>query len=993
MKRSLASVTLAGLIHTAAGAPPAAQQAFVNWETPHVHPLTTTPNRALLLAVNLPDNRLEVFSITGGSPVHLGSIPVGLDPVSVRARSDTQVWVVNHLSDTVSVIDLVSGQVVATLATDDEPCDVVFAGTPTRAFVTCSQANTVLVFDPANRGQPPLRISLDGEDPRALALSPAGDKVYAAIFESGNRTTILSSGGVAMNDFPPDVVGLASGPHGGQNPPPNAGSEFDPPLAPELPAPPRVGLIIRQDAAGRWVDDNAGDWTAFVSGTFAPYTGRVVGWQIGDHDVAVIDAATLSVSYLDRLMNLCMALAVNPASGKVAVVGTDATNEVRFEPNLAGRFLRVELGLVDPAEPTEPSVVDLNTHLVYDVATVPQAERDKTLSDPRGIVWNAAGTRAYVTGMGTNNVVVLDANGARAGLAPTIAVGQGPTGLVLDEPRQRLYVLNKFEASISVVDTGTELELTRVAFFDPTPPVIRAGRKHLYDARATSGLGLTACASCHVDARIDRLAWDLGNPGGAMQGLEGLNLKAGIPDGTGGISAIHSDFADFHPMKGPLLTQTLQDIIGHEPFHWRGDKRGLEEFNPAFQSLQGDDEMLSASEMQEFEDFLATIHFPPNPFRTLENALPTDLPLTGHYTTGSFEPAGQPLPNGNAVNGRVLFEETLLCHFCHTLPNGLGANATWNGTSFEPIPAGPMGEAHHPILPPIFNRTENFKIPSLRNVYERVGFEGTIPSSKAGFGMRHDGAIDSLARFVSRPIIEVTSDQDVADLVAFLLSINGDSEPEGPSDDLAHPPGSRSQSTHAAVGRQATFNGTADATAAALLTLLLAEADQGDVAVIARGRIGALDRGFYYLGNGRFQSDRSTERYTVGALLTIANASTPMTFTAVPRGSERRIGADRDADGALDRDELDHGFDPADPASRPGPRSGSKRGVSRVNNTDASQFNTDASQFRISIDAWPPARSPSPGERSDGLLVSARRMPGAFPLETQPGFRTRRRAA
>jgi YVTN family beta-propeller protein len=899
---------------------PAAQNAFVNWETPPVHPLELTPDRTLLLSVNLPDNRLEVFEVSTGTPVALGAIPVGLDPVSVRARSNTQAWVVNHVSDSLSIVDLVAGQVIATLATDDEPCDVVFAGTPPRAFVSCSQANSVLVFDPANRGVPPIRIPLDGEDPRALAVSPDGSTIYAAIFESGNRTTILSSGGVAVNDFPPNLVGLASGPHGGQNPPPNAGAAFDPPIDPALPAPPAVGLIIRQNAANRWLDDNAGDWTQFVSGNFAPYTGRVVGWRMGDHDVAVIDVATLSVSYLDRLMNLCMALAVNPASGEVAVVGTDATNEIRFVPNLAGRFLRVELARVDPAAPATPSVIDLNDHLDYDVATLPQAERDKTLSDPRGIVWNAAGTRAYVSGMGTDNVLVLDASGARAGLAPTIEVGAGPTGVALDEPRQRLYVLNRFEASLSVVDTASELELTRVSFFDPTPAVIRAGRKHLYDARATSGLGLTACASCHVDARMDRLAWDLGDPTGAMQGLDGINLKAGIPDGTGGIPAIHSGFVDFHPMKGPLLTQTLQDIIGHEPFHWRGEKRGLEEFNEAFENLQGDDEQLSAAEMQEFEDFLATIHFPPNPFRTLENGLAASLPLPGHYTTGDFGPPGQPLPDGDPARGRELFRQDLLCHFCHTLPNGLGTNATWNGTSFEPIPPGPNGEAHHPILPPIFQRTENFKIPSLRNVYERVGFEGTITSSKAGFGMRHDGAIDSIARFVARPIIGTTDDQQVADLVAFLLSINGDSEPQGTSTDLEHPPGSPSQSTHAAVGKQVTFSGTPNPAGDALLATLVDQTGQGRIALVARGRLGGLARGFYSLANGLFQSDRSRERYTLAALLASASASSPLTFTAVPRGSERRIGADRDADLALDRDELDFGFDPADRDSRPGPR-------------------------------------------------------------------------
>lgn len=42
-------------------------------------------------------------------------------------------------------------------------------------------------------------------------------------------------------------------------------------------------------------------------------------------------------------------------------------------------------------------------------------------------------------------------------------------------------------------------------------------------------------------------------------------------------------------MKGPLLTPTLQDVIGKEPFHWRGDRDGIEEFNPLFVSLLGGD--------------------------------------------------------------------------------------------------------------------------------------------------------------------------------------------------------------------------------------------------------------------------------------------------------------------------------------------------------------------------------------------------------------------
>ena len=45
----------------------------------------------------------------------------------------------------------------------------------------------------------------------------------------------------------------------------------------------------------------------------------------------------------------------------------------------------------------------------------------------------------------------------------------------------------------------------------------------------------------------------------------------------------------FDPQKGPMTTQTLQDIIGKEPHHWRGDRDGIEAFNGAFESLLGDD--------------------------------------------------------------------------------------------------------------------------------------------------------------------------------------------------------------------------------------------------------------------------------------------------------------------------------------------------------------------------------------------------------------------
>ena len=898
------------------------QDSFVNWETPHVHPLELSADGAQLYAVNLPDNRLEVFWATASGPLHTASIPVGLDPVSVRARTATEVWVVNHVSDSVSVIDLTTRNVIRTLATDDEPADVVFAGTPERAFVSCSQENTVLVFDPADLTSAPTRIEIRGEDPRALAVSPDGGSVYLAVFESGNQTTVLGGGlddSTGTLAFPPNVVSDPAGPYGGVNPPPNDGIEFVPAQKPGNPPPPRVSLIVRRDANGVWRDDNGTDWSALVDGPQAALSGRPVGWVLLDHDLCVIDTATLAVSYVDHLMNLNMALAVHPVSGEVAVVGTDATNEIRFEPNLNGTFVRSHLALVDPAAPTTPTVLDLNDHLTYQVSTVAQSERDRTLADPRGAAWNAAGTKLFVSGLGSNNVVVYDATGARAGLQPTIEVGEGPTGLVVDDARGLLYVLNKFDASISVVDLGSELETQRVPFYDPTPEAIQVGRKHLYDAHETSGLGLTACAACHVDARMDRLGWDLGDPSGDMKTVIGQNLG-------GNVLGLNTGFEDFHPMKGPMLTQTMQDIIGLEPHHWRGDRDGIEEFDGAFLHLLGDDETLDAVEMQEFEDFLATIHFPPNPFRRLDNELFRSMEIPGHHEPGKFGTPGTPLPTANANAGlriytppRALDMGFLPCATCHTLPVGVGTNMELVGGTYVDIPTGPNGEKHHALVSIDGATNVSMKIPHLRNLYERTGFDLTQPESTAGFGYFHDGSVDTIERFLTEPAFSLATQQELADLTAFMLSFAGSDLPVGSPTELLEPPGPPSQDTHAMVGVQVTVRdgSTVSASALALIDDMIERAEAGAIGVVVKGRLDGEARGWAYRKDQFFQSDRRNQKHTRAQLIALAGPGSELTFTVVPRGSQNRIGLDRDEDRAFDRDELDANKDPADPTSKP----------------------------------------------------------------------------
>lgn len=888
------------------GSSTAGDAQFINFETAPVHPLDLSPNRSTLAACNLPDGRLELFDVSGpdAAPAPIDSIPVGIDPVSVRFRTDTELWVVNHISDSISVISLSGGpgqaRVIATIDTLDTPADVVFAGSPLRAFVSCSRPNVIQVFDPPSR-QLLTNVVIDAERPKALAVSPDGRTVYAAIFESGNGTTLV--GAQFKNQlFVDNVIGLSNAPSAGRNPAPNAPEGFQPPLNPTLPTnppPPGSGLIVRRNSAGRWLDDTGRDWTEFVTGTNAPLTQRVSGWDLPDRDVAMLQADTFELSYVTGLMNINMAVAANPVSGQIAVVGTDARNEVRFEPNLRGNFARVMLALVPPAAPapgaaTGAEVADLNPHLDYQTSAVPPEIRDLSIGDPRALAWTADGATAYVAGMGSRNVIVINADGTRRQAQP-IEVGDGPCGLALDDARHRLYVYHRFSSSVSVIDTRTDRVVDVVMLFDPTPLAVAAGRRHLYDTRRTSGLGHVSCATCHVDARMDRLAWDLGNPAGDLN-LQLLNQDGMLVTNT------------FHPMKGAMLTQTLQDIVGHEPFHWRGDRPDIEAFNPTFPNLQGRPEELTGGELRELRDFLSSVRIPPNPFRALDNSLPVSLPLPGHSAAGlGLLPAGAPLPPGNALAGITAFNRAAnFCNTCHTLPTGLGPERLLAASLPQPVPPGPP-DAHHFPVSVRLEGSLRAKNAQFRNLADRIGMDTTRPSSRAGFGFGHDGSIDSLTRFLVG--LRIVDDQEIANLIALLLAIAGA--------DVASPDAAEDPTPPAAVGRQFTLSSPAKPPQFDLM-LALARSSTSRVDVIAKGRVNRQSRGWFFdRAADRFQSDRAIEQLTPEQLLAQASPGQELTFTVVARGTGRRLGIDRDLDGRFDADEQEAGTNPADPLLQP----------------------------------------------------------------------------
>ena len=150
VRRSLSLFALAAALLAA----PAYAADFLTFESGPVRPLAMSPDGSRLFVANTPDGRLEIFQVGAGGIAKTGSVPVGLEPVAVATRGNGEVWVVNHLSDSISIVDVAASppRVVRTLLVGDEPRDVVFAGPGgQRAFITT-----------AHRGQHRTHSSLAG---------------------------------------------------------------------------------------------------------------------------------------------------------------------------------------------------------------------------------------------------------------------------------------------------------------------------------------------------------------------------------------------------------------------------------------------------------------------------------------------------------------------------------------------------------------------------------------------------------------------------------------------------------------------------------------------------------------------------------------------------------------------------------------------------------------------------------------------------------------
>ncbi|MCC6409117.1 MAG: beta-propeller fold lactonase family protein [Planctomycetes bacterium] len=543
-------------------APAAAQASYVHFEGAQVHPLRVTADGTRLFVCNTADARLEVYSLADADrPVLIRDIPVGLEPVSVAVRTADEVWVANALSDSVSIVSIELGAVVATLRVVDEPSDVAFAAG--RAFVTAAAKDEVHVFDATTRAFVG-KVAIPAKDPRALAVR--GNSVYVLSQRSGNDTT---------------VVPFQSAP--------------TPPLPtnPNLPPAPQQAVVVAEDD---------------------PAWSSVVTWSLPDQDVFELDATTLAITRsFGALGTHLFDVVAHPSTNELFIAGTDARNLVRFEPNLRGHAIDSRVTrLVATSAPTK-SFFELNPGVNY--AQLPNPSALATaLAEPTALALDAAAGRLYVAAQGTDRIGVLTLGGS---IVARIEVGdtpgslvdpkskRGPRALALHPSEPRLYVLNRLSSSLAVLDTQAWVKLSEQPLaHDPLPANVSLGRRFLYDAKL-SGNGTFSCAACHVDGDVDGLAWDLGDPGADMI-QPPPNQPAAVP---------------MHPMKGAMTTQSLRGL-DVPPFHWRGDRENLLAFNGAFASLMGGTP-LGTSDLGLLFDFLIATRFPPNPNQRLDRTLET----------------------------------------------------------------------------------------------------------------------------------------------------------------------------------------------------------------------------------------------------------------------------------------------------------------------------------------------------------------------------------
>ena len=269
-------------------------------------------------------------------------------------------------------------------------------------------------------------LTLFGDRPRPLAVSTDGLRVYAGIFLSGNKTAATFTATLVKEE-------------------PTTSAD-------NVPAP-DSGLIVR-NVGTDWID------------SMNQVRTNMVPFSLPDYDIFEIDAVGLTeLNRISGVGTILFDIAVNPVSDTLYVSNIDSRNIVRFSgvasrasSSVRGRVADQRVSIIDPTGVT-PRL--LNKHIDFTNPTGSPQERALSVSTPLGMAITADGSTLYVSAFGSGKLAIYDTTELAddtftAAANNQIAIsGGGPSGIVLDEPNDRGYVLTRFDNVISTVDLIT----------------------------------------------------------------------------------------------------------------------------------------------------------------------------------------------------------------------------------------------------------------------------------------------------------------------------------------------------------------------------------------------------------------------------------------------------------------------------------------------------------------------------------------------------------
>lgn len=275
------------------------------------------------------------------------------------------------------------------------------------------------------------------------------------------------------------------------------------------------------------------------------------------------------------------------------------------------------------------------------VVQLPLDELERYFSLPFGVAIAADKSKAYLTASGSNEVAILDLKRlAAAARAPEreilanelsvsaryvlarIPVGRNPRGMALSADGTRLYVANRLDDDVSVIDTASAkvvgtIGLGGLAIITPQ----RRGERLFYSS-SFSFQRQFGCANCHLDSTFDGLQWDL------------------EPDGFG------VDIVD---------NRAIEDVSNTAPFKWNGGNPDLyTECGPRTERFFFRSQGFRDADLADLITYVASIPLRPNRYRLPNGELTPAQERGRALFERSQRKDGSVIPEGNR------------CSFCHS---------------------------------------------------------------------------------------------------------------------------------------------------------------------------------------------------------------------------------------------------------------------------------------------------------------------------------------